>query len=217
MPKIIYCIFFLFVYFGYTQQNPQRYREDQIYFSVYYNSLGDNLNNFKENKFSNSLNFGFLRDIPLSASGKFAIGIGFGLGINSFNNNLKLSNSNSYILLNNREIPSKNVFNYSEFQIPFEIRWRNSLIDNYKFWRIYAGLKYSRVFSSSYIFESEQEKYKLNNTPINLDQIGLTLNIGFNTWNIGLYKSLDSFFNKKIDSLPKNLEHFKLGLVFYIL
>ena len=217
MPKIIYCIFFLFVYFGYTQQNPQRYREDQIYFSVYYNSLGDNLNNFKENKFSNSLNFGFLRDIPLSASGKFAIGIGFGLGINSFNNNLKLSNSNSYILLNNREIPRKNVFNYSEFQIPFEIRWRNSSIDNYKFWRIYAGLKYSRVFSSSYIFESEQEKYKLNNTPINLDQIGLTLNIGFNTWNIGLYKSLDSFFNKKIDSLPKNLEHFKLGLVFYIL
>ena len=217
MPKIIYCIFFLFVYFGYTQQNPQRYREDQIYFSVYYNSLGDNLNNFKENKFSNSLNFGFLRDIPLSASGKFAIGIGFGLGINSFNNNLKLSNSNSYILLNNREIPSKNVFNYSEFQIPFEIRWRNSSIDNYKFWRIYAGLKYSRVFSSSYIFESEQEKYKLNNTPINLDQIGLTLNIGFNTWNIGLYKSLDSFFNKKIDSLPNNLEHFKLGLVFYIL
>lgn len=217
MPKIIYCIFFLFVYFGYTQQNPQRYREDQIYFSVYYNSLGDNLNNFKENKFSNSLNFGFLRDIPLSASGKFAIGIGFGLGINSFNNNLKLSNSNSYILLNNREIPSKNVFNYSEFQIPFEIRWRNSSIDNYKFWRIYAGLKYSRVFSSSYIFESEQEKYKLNNTPINLDQIGLTLNIGFNTWNIGLYKSLDSFFNKKIDSLPNNLKHFKLGLVFYIL
>ena len=217
MSKSIYSLLLLLVYFGYTQENPLKYREDQIYFSIYYNSLGDNLNNFKENKFSSSINVGFLRDIPLSSSGKFAIGIGFGLGINSFNNNLKLSNSNSYTLLNNREIPRKNVFNYSEFQIPFEIRWRNSSIDSYKFWRIYAGLKYSRVFSSSYIFESEQEKYKLNNTPINLDQIGLTLNIGFNTWNIGLYKSLDSFFNKKIDSLPNNLEHFKLGLVFYIL
>ena len=217
MSKSICCILLLFVYFGYTQENLHKYREDQIYFGIYYNSLGDNLNNFKENKFSSSLNFGFIRDIPLSKSGKFAIGIGLGLGINSFNNNLKLSNSNSYILLNNRNIPQKNVYNYSELQIPLEIRWRNSSIDNYKFWRIYAGLKYSRLFSSSYIFENEQEKYKLNSTPINLDQLGLTLNIGFNTWNLGLYKSMNSFFNKKIDTLPTDLEQFKLGLVFYIL
>ena len=217
MSKSICCILLLFVYFGYTQENLHKYREDQIYFGIYYNSLGDNLNNFKENKFSSSLNFGFIRDIPLSKSGKFAIGIGLGLGINSFNNNLKLSNSNSYVLLNNRDIPQKNVYNYSEFQIPLEIRWRNSSIDNYKFWRIYAGLKYSRLFSSSYIFENEQEKYKLNSTPINLDQLGLTLNIGFNTWNLGLYKSINSFFNKKIDTLPTDLGQFRLGLVFYIL
>ncbi len=217
MYRIISCIFFLFVYFGYTQENPQRYREDQIYFSLYYNSLGDNLNNFKENKFSTSINFGFIRDIPLSKSGNFAIGLGLGIGINTFNNNLKLSNSNTYILLNNREIPQKNVFNFSEFQVPFEIRWRNSSIDNYKFWRIYAGLKYSRLFSSSYSFENEQESYKLVDIPVNLDQLGFTLNIGFNTWNIGLYKSMNSLFNKKIQSLPMDLEQFKLGLIFYIL
>ena len=217
MYRIISCIFFLFVYFGYTQENPQRYREDQIYFSLYYNSLGDNLNNFKENKFSTSINFGFIRDIPLSKSGNFAIGLGLGIGINTFNNNLKLSNSNTYILLNNREIPQKNVFNFSEFQVPFEIRWRNSSIDNYKFWRIYAGLKYSRLFSSSYSFKNEQESYKLVDIPVNLDQLGFTLNIGFNTWNIGLYKSMNSLFNKKIQSLPMDLEQFKLGLIFYIL
>ena len=217
MYRIISCIFFLFVYFGYTQENPQRYREDQIYFSLYYNSLGDNLNNFKENKFSTSINFGFIRDIPLSKSGNFAVGLGLGIGINTFNNNLKLSNSNTYILLNNREIPQKNVFNFSEFQVPFEIRWRNSSIDNYKFWRIYAGLKYSRLFSSSYSFENEQESYKLVDIPINLDQLGFTLNIGFNTWNIGLYKSMNSLFNKKIQSLPRDLEQFKLGIIFYIL
>ena len=217
MYRIISCIFFLFVYFGYSQENPQRYREDQIYFSLYYNSLGDNLNNFKENKFSTSINFGFIRDIPLSKSGNFAVGLGLGIGINTFNNNLKLPNSNTYILLNNREIPQKNVFNFSEFQFPFELRWRNSSIDNYKFWRIYAGLKYSRLFSSSYSFENEQESYKLVDIPINLDQLGFTLNIGFNTWNIGLYKSMNSLFNKKIESFPKELEQFKLGLVFYIL
>ena len=219
MPRIIYCMFFLFVYYGYTQENVQKYREDQIYFSVYYNSLGDNLDNFKENKFSSSLNFGFIRDIPLSKSGKLALGIGLGLGVNSFNNNLKLSSdsSNSYNLLSSREIPQKNVFNFSEFQVPLEIRWRNSTPNNYKFWRIYAGIKYSRLLSSSYNFENQQENYIIKNPSINLDQIGFTLNIGYNTWNLGLYKSLNSFFNNNVKSLPRELEQFKLGLIFYIL
>ena len=219
MPRIIYCMFFLFVYYGYTQQNVQKYREDQIYFSVYYNSLGDNLDNFKENKFSSSLNFGFIRDIPLSKSGKLALGIGLGLGVNSFNNNLKISsdNLNSYNLLSSREIPQKNVFNFSEFQVPLEIRWRNSTPNNYKFWRIYAGIKYSRLLSSSYNFENQQENYKINDPSINLDQLGFTLNIGYNTWNLGLYKSLNSFFNNNVKSLPSELEQFKLGLIFYIL
>ena len=219
MPRIIYCIFFLFVYYGYTQENVQKYREDQIYFSVYYNSLGDNLENFKENKFSSSLNFGFIRDIPLSKSGKLALGIGLGLGVNSFNNNLKLSSDslNSYNLLSSREIPQKNVFNFSEFQVPLEIRWRNSTPNNYKFWRIYAGIKYSRLLSSSYNFENQQENYKINNPSINLDQLGFTLNIGYNTWNLGLYKSLNSFFNNNVKSLQRELEQFKLGLIFYIL
>ena len=219
MPRIIYCMFFLFVYYGYTQENIQKYREDQIYFSVYYNSLGDNLDNFKENKFSSSLNFGFIRDIPLSKSGKLALGIGLGLGINSFNNNLKLSSDslNSYNLLSSREIPQKNVFNFSEFQVPLEIRWRNSTPNNYKFWRIYAGIKYSRLLSSSYNFENQQVNYKINSPSINLDQLGFTLNIGYNTWNLGLYKSLNSFFNNNIKSLPRELEQFKLVLIFYIL
>ena len=219
MPRIIYCMFFLFVYYGYAQENVQKYREDQIYFSVYYNSLGDNLENFKENKFSSSLNFGFIRDIPLSKSGKLALGIGLGLGVNSFNNNLKLSSdsSNSYNLLSSREIPQKNIFNFSEFQVPLEIRWRNSTPNNYKFWRIYAGIKYSRLLSSSYNFENQQDNYKINSPSINLDQLGFTLNIGYNTWNLGLYKSLNSFFNNNVKSLPSELEQFKLGLIFYIL
>ena len=57
---------------GFSQEDFQKYREDQIYFSVYYNSLGNQLNNFKENKFSSSFNLGFIRDIPISKSGKFA-------------------------------------------------------------------------------------------------------------------------------------------------
>ena len=217
MQKIFLSLFLFTFFFGFSQDDLQKYREDQIYFSVYYNSLGGELNNFKENKFSSSLNLGFIRDIPLSKSRKFALGIGLGYGLNSFNNNLLLNNQNSYSLMSNRAMPKKNTFNFSEIQIPLEIRWRNSSPTSYKFWRIYAGLKYSKVLTSSFKHESLMENYNLKSIPVNKDQLGLTLNIGFNTWNIGLYKSLRPFFNKKIDSLPQELEQFKLGLVFYIL
>lgn len=219
MHRILIFIF-LFIYsLGFSQEDFQKYREDQIYFSVYYNSLGNQLNNFKENKFSSSFNLGFIRDIPISKSGKFALGLGLGYGINSFNNNMKVyyNNQNSYELISNRDIPKKNTFKFSEIQFPLEIRWRNSSVSNYKFWRIYAGLKYSKILQSSFVHESSQENYKLKTLPLNSDQLGFTLNIGFNTWNIGLYKSLRPFFNKKISSLPLELEQFKLGLVFYIL
>ena len=212
-------IFLFFHSFGFSQEDFQKYREDQIYFSVYYNSLGSELDNFKENKFSSSFNIGFIRDIPISKSGKFALGLGVGYGTNSFNNNMKLSSNDQslYELLSNRDAPTKNTFNFSEIQFPLEIRWRNSSPSNYKFWRIYAGLKYSKVIQSAFKHVSSQENYKLTNLPINLDQLGLTLNIGYNTWNIGLYKSLRPFFNKNIQSLPQGLEQFKVGLIFYIL
>ena len=219
MHRILILIFLFFYSFGFSQEEFQKYREDQIYFSVYYNSLGSGFDNFKENKFSSSFNFGFIRDIPISKSGKFALGLGVGYGTNSFNNNLKLSSDDQslYELLSNRDAPKKNTFNFSEIQFPIEIRWRNSSPSNYKFWRIYGGLKYSKVLQSLFKHDSTQENYKLENLPINLDQLGFTLNIGFNTWNIGLYKSLRPFFNKNIESLPLGLEQFKVGLIFYIL
>jgi len=217
--RILILIFLFFHSFGFSQEDFQKYREDQIYFSVYYNSLGSELDNFKENKFSSSFNIGFIRDIPISKSGKFALGLGVGYGTNTFNNNMKLSSNDQslYELLSNRDAPTKNTFNFSEIQFPLEIRWRNSSPSNYKFWRIYAGLKYSKVIQSSFEHDSSLENYKLTNLPINLEQLGLTLNIGYNTWNIGLYKSLRPFFNKNIQSLPQALEQFKVGLIFYIL
>ena len=73
------------------------------------------------------------------------------------------------------------------------------------------------LLSSYYNFVNQLENYKIINTSITLVPIGFTLNIGYNTWNLGLYKSLNSFFNNNVKSLPRELEQFKLGLIFYIL
>ena len=74
-------ILFLLIFFNINilfSQNIKSdfYREDQIYISLYYKSLKNDVSDLKENKFSSSINFGFIRDIPLSKSGKLALGIG---------------------------------------------------------------------------------------------------------------------------------------------
>ena len=109
-----------------------------------------------------------------------------------------------------------NRYNYTEFQIPFEFRWRNSSLTNYKFWRIYPGLRFSRVIKSKYIFEDDTTINKIDVLPMEKNQLGVTLNVGFNTWNISLYQSLNSFFDKNDYSDIEDLKQFRMGFVFYI-
>ena len=71
---IFYIIIFLSINL-FSQEN-QRYFEDQFYLGLTYNSLGGKVEDFKENKFSYSLNYGFIKDIPVTKSGKIAFGLG---------------------------------------------------------------------------------------------------------------------------------------------
>ena len=215
MFRKLHLLYFLF-FANYTisqVSNPDFYREDQFYISIYYNSIKNGVDELKENKFSSSLNFGFIRDFPLNKSGKFSLGLGAGLGINSLNNNLRLDENILSFNDNTQEI-QKNKYNYTEIQFPLEIRLRNSTIDKYRFWRLYAGLKYSRILSSKFKFENLSQNYIQKTTPLNQDQLGITLNVGFNTWNLGIYKSVRPFFS---DPDFPDFKLFKLGLVFYIL
>ena len=215
MFRKLYLFYFLF-FANYTisqVSNPDFYREDQFYFSIYYNSIKNRVDKLKENKFSSSVNFGFIRDFPLNKSGKFSLGLGAGFGINSLNNNLRLD-ENILSFNANTQNTQKNKYNYTEIQFPLEIRLRNSTIDKYRFWRLYAGLKYSRILSSKFKFQNPSQNYVQKTTPINQDQLGVTLNVGFNTWNLGIYKSVRPFFS---DPDYPDFKLFKLGLVFYIL
>ena len=215
MLRKLHLLYFLF-FANYTisqVSNPDFYREDQFYFSIYYNSIENGIDELKENKFSSSLNFGFIRDFPLNKSGKFSLGLGAGLGINSLNNNIRLDENILSFNANTQNI-QKNKYNYTEIQFPLEIRLRNSTIDKYRFWRLYAGLKYSRILASKFKFENSSQNYIQKTTPLNQDQLGITLNVGFNTWNLGIYKSVRPFFS---DPDFPDFKLFKLGLVFYIL
>ena len=226
MLKLVNLIYFLlFSILSYSQINEvdDKYREDQIYFGVFYNSLINSPIDFNQNKFSSSINLGFIRDIPLNKSRNFGIGLGLGYSNSSFHNNLKFSNINNQLdakIVSDLDSFTKNKWVLNELEFPFEIRWRTSTPENYKFWRIYFGLKTSYIISSKVKYESSSNNQTIRNLPFNNFQSGFTLNAGNNTWNLGVYLGLQPLFDKEFTKNHiniKNIKQFKVGLIFYIL
>ena len=209
---------------SYSQINDvdNKYLEDQIYLGLYYSALTSAPENFNQNKFSSTLNFGFIRDLPLNKQRNFGLGVGVGLSLGSSNSNLKLSELNNSVraeIINGEDF-TKNKWNTTKIEFPFEFRWRTSTPTSYKFWRVYFGVKTSYLLRSRYKYESLNNNYTLENLPFRKIQSGLTLNAGNNTWNLGVYLGLNPVFNKDFGQINpdfKDLKEFKLGLIFYIL
>ena len=209
---------------SYSQSNDvdNKYLEDQFYLGLYYSALTSVPENFNQNKFSSTLDFGFIRDLPLNKQRNFGLGVGFGLSLGSSNSNLKLSELNNSVSAEivNGEDFTKNKWNTTKIEFPLEVRWRTSTPTSYKFWRVYFGVKTSYLLRSRYKYESLNSNYTLDNLPFRKTQSGLTLNAGNNTWNLGVYLGLNPVFNKEFGQINpdfKDLKEFKLGLVFYIL
>ena len=226
-----FILFLLFFFSSHAQYDEldDNYREDQIYFGVFYNSLINGPSNFNQNKFSSSISLGFIRDIPLNKERNFGLGLGLGLSTSSYHNNLNISvddNNLEYLTIQDSDVFNKNKWALNEIEFPFEIRWRTSTPENYKFWRIYFGIKTSYIFSSKSVYESIASEgsglirnEKIRDLQFNKFQTGFTLNAGNNTWNLGLYLGLQPLFNDdfiKKNQLIKNVNQFKVGLVFYI-
>ena len=224
MRFLVSLLLLISFFISFSQKNDvdNKYLEDQFYLGLYYSTLTSSPENFNQNKFSSTLNFGFIRDFPFNEQRNFGIGAGVGLSFSSSNSNLKLSDLNSSVSgeIVNGEDFTKNKWNTTKIEFPFEVRWRTSTPTNYKFWRVYFGVKTSYLLKSKYKYESLNSNYTLENLPFRKTQSGITVNAGNNTWNLGLYIGLSPIFNKefgKNNPNLKDLKEFKLGLVFYIL
>ena len=226
MRFLVSLLLLISFFISFSQKNDvdNKYLEDQFYLGLYYSTLTSSPENYNQNKFSSTLNFGFIRDFPFNEQRNFGVGVGVGLSLSSSNSNLKLSDLNSSVSgeIVNGEDFTKNKWNTTKIEFPFEVRWRTSTPTSYKFWRVYFGVKTSYLLKSKYKYkyESLNSNYTLENLPFRKTQSGITVNAGNNTWNLGLYMGLNPIFNKEFgQNNPnlKDLKEFKLGLVFYIL
>lgn len=224
---MLFCCSFL----GTAQDNdamPQEeidslYREDQFYLGLNYNLLIDKPEGVKNEGFSGGIYAGFLRDMPVNKRRNVAIAAGFGYAYNYYGHNLFAGENNAgqmqYIVLNNDYGYNRNRFVTHEIEFPIEFRWRTSTASTYKFWRVYAGVKFGYVFYYS-------NKYMGNDTIITADipefnrlRAGVTLSLGWNTFNFQAYYGLNPFFdeNATIDDKEVGLNSLRIGIVFYIL
>nr|MBU3862224.1 PorT family protein [Flavobacterium sp. MC2016-06] len=200
------------------------YREDQFYFSMTYNMFTDIPVKFRQNKFSLGLSAGFLRDMPINKKRTFAVATGLGLSYQNYFQNLTISKDAAgtlvYRVNDYGEFVSNHYRQYA-VELPVEFRWRNSTFESYKFWRIYGGMKFSYIFSSTSVLDDGENTYRINNnSDINKIQYGAYLSAGYNTWNVYLYYGLNSLFKSSVKTVSGeslNMKTLNAGLIFYIL
>ena len=197
------------------------YREDQIFIGVTYNALLNLPEGVSQNSFSTGFHFGVIRDFPINKRRNIALGLGLGYSINTFNQNIRISKTTptTYTILEGIN-HSKNNFSQHLLEAPLEFRWRTSNSETYKFWRIYTGVKLGYVLASKSVYKGDPANETHRGlTGMNPWQYGLTMSVGYNTWNGYIYYGLNPIFDSvsstNLQSIDMNA--LKIGLIFYLL
>lgn len=200
------------------------YREDQFFFGITYNLLLNKPDNVKQNAFSAGFHLGFIRDMPINKRRNLAIGLGLGFSTNSYNENLLITKLETgiynYEILPNAETYRRNKISNNIIEVPLEFRWRSSTYTEYKFWRIYSGFKFGYVISDNAKHRGDIGDFDYGNIEdLNEFQYGLTLGVGYNTWNFYAYYGLNSILTKDavLNGNSIDMSALQIGLMFYLL
>lgn len=200
-----------------------RYREDQIYLGLTYNLLTQLPEGISQSNLSYGIQLGVIRDMPLNERRTFALGVGLGYGVNSYYTNLRAvqdGESLQYVPIADASSFKRNKVETHLIEVPLELRWRNSTPEEYKFWRIYGGVKFGYVMGSRSKYVSDTVVDSFYNRDTENLRYGLTLNVGYNTFNLHAYYGLNALFEDGTrDAEGRLLEMvpLRLGLIFYIL
>ena len=199
------------------------YREDQFYLGLTYNLLTKRPEGISQSNLSYGLQLGFIRDMPVNQSRTVALGIGLGYAVNSYYSNLRAISEGAsieYITVVDASNYRRNKVETHLIEMPLEFRWRSSTPEEYKFWRIYGGVKLGYVVGSRSKFVTDSYTDSFYNPDTENFRYGLTLNVGYNTFNLHAYYGLNALFEDGVtDQQGRALEMvpLRLGLIFYIL
>ena len=227
--KSIFSVLAILIATGCLAQGPSdsiqaddRYLEDQFYMGITYNFLLQQPTGVTQRSLSYGLQMGLIKDIPINSKRTSAIGLGMGYGVYSYYSNLlasELGNSISYSVIDSDTDFVRNKVETHLVEFPVEYRWRNSTPTEYKFWRIYTGIKFAYLLAARSKFITNTEKIGFSNSDVNKFQYGISVNFGYNTFNLQAYYALNNLFKDTavLDSGDIATKPLRLGLIFYIL
>lgn len=228
---IIYCAFSIGL-FAQEEANVQNskeldslYREDQFYIGFTFNLLVNRPSGVDQSGFSGGMHLGFIRDMPINKRRNVALGVGLGYSFNTYNQGLFISEdvNTGETLFNSLDDVD---FDFNRFtthliEMPLQFRWRTSVPETHKFYRIYTGLRMGYLFSFRSKFRSEELGVirQSNMDALNPWRVGATFTFGWNTVNFHFYYSLNALFSKEalIGAEQVGINTAKIGLMFYIL
>ena len=207
-----------------SQNVDSLYREDQIYFGITVNFLNERPKGVVTESFVGGLSFGFLRDMPVNKRRNVAIAAGLGYAYNNYGHNLFVgtdkNNETAFIVLDDNYSFKKNRFETHEIELPVELRWRTSTPTEYRFWRIYGGVKFGYAFYFKSVYREQGRKIR-NRSIDEFERLRYTafLNFGYNTINFQVQYNINSFFNDnaRINDESIHMTAIKIGIMFYLL
>lgn len=174
-----------------VETDAERYFEDQFYFGVTYNFLDRLPEGGAQRNLSYGLQGGIVKDIPLNRNGTQALGVGLGFALNTYYSDIIASRDASgnigYVLDDGDSELVRNKLETHAITLPITYRWRNSSPTEYRFWRVYAGVKLAYIVGARSKVVTANGKDGFFNTDIQNLQFGPMLNVGYNTFNIHAY------------------------------
>lgn len=211
---------------GDTNEANPRYFEDQFYLGITYNFLLNQPEGVNQQSLSYGLQGGFIKDIPLNNDGTVGLGVGVGFGLNTYYTNVRateLASGVQYVIID-EDVPYKrSKLETHSLELPIEFRWRNSTAAEYKFWRIYTGIKFAYVYDARSKFVPREEAGigidSFSNPDARQLQYGLTFNFGYNSFNAHVYYSLTNLLTDDVFLGQETIQMrpLRVGLIFYIL
>jgi hypothetical protein len=196
-----------------------RYAEDQLYMIVSYNQLFNQPAMVKGSGFSYGLSTGFMKDLILNKQGSISVALGVGYNFDLLNHGLTISEENNNITFQVDNLGATNKLLLHNLEFPFELRWRGSDAQTYKFWRVYMGVKASYNLSNNFKFTNETDSFSYRNvSSYNTWQYGLTLSVGYDVFAAHVYYGLNPILkDTSLGTADISSKIMRIGLIFYLL
>ena len=223
MKKLIFLFFITCSLTSVAQKDSlqlgDRYAEDQLYVMVSYNQLFNQPAMVKGSRFSYGLSTGFMKDLILNKQGSISVALGVGYNFDLLNHGLTISEENNDITFQVDNSGATNKLLLHNLEFPFELRWRGSDAQTYKFWRVYMGVKASYNLSNNFKFTNETNSFSYSNVSnYNTWQYGLTLSVGYDVFTAHVYYGLNPILkDTSLGTADISSKIMRIGLIFYLL